>query len=162
MWRWSIRINKLLKPQRGDLKRWGIINHVFWERKLWSSYFALFYFLQEFCYDIKYADLTKKTLEVTVWDYDIGKSNDFIGKQCWASLCWHFETPWGLLGSACFKDLFQFAFPTWKGMQTQTNCCYNKKMEINTGGIVCLLCNETFKGDGKAVIVWRGYFTVSF
>lgn len=36
--------------------------------------------LQEFCYDIKYADLTKKTLEVTVWDYDIGKSNDFIGK----------------------------------------------------------------------------------
>lgn len=50
------------------------------ERKLWSSYFGLFYFLQEFCYDIKYADLTKKTLEVTVWDYDIGKSNDFIGK----------------------------------------------------------------------------------
>lgn len=37
--------------------------------------------LQEFCYDIKYADLTKKTLEVTVWDYDIGKSNDFIGKH---------------------------------------------------------------------------------
>ncbi|XP_056267414.1 double C2-like domain-containing protein beta [Pseudoliparis swirei] len=35
--------------------------------------------LPEFCYDIKYADLTKKTLEVTVWDYDIGKSNDFIG-----------------------------------------------------------------------------------
>lgn len=45
-------------------------------------------------------------------------------------------------------------------MQTQTNCCYNKKMEINTGGIVCLLCNETFKGDGKAVIVWRGYFSL--
>lgn len=36
-------------------------------------------FNEEFCYDIKYADLTKKTLEVTVWDYDIGKSNDFIG-----------------------------------------------------------------------------------
>lgn len=35
-------------------------------------------------------------------------------------------------------------------MQTQTNCCYNKKMEINTGGVVCLLCNETFKGVGKA------------
>ncbi|XP_078786977.1 double C2-like domain-containing protein beta isoform X3 [Oryzias latipes] len=35
-------------------------------------------FNEEFCYDIKYADLTKKTLEVTVWDYDIGKSNDFI------------------------------------------------------------------------------------
>ncbi|KAF7206707.1 double C2-like domain-containing protein beta, partial [Nothobranchius furzeri] len=37
-------------------------------------------FNEEFCYDIKYADLTKKTLEITVWDYDIGKSNDFIGK----------------------------------------------------------------------------------
>lgn len=36
-------------------------------------------FNEEFFYDIKYADLTKKTLEVTVWDYDIGKSNDFIG-----------------------------------------------------------------------------------
>ncbi|XP_077403492.1 double C2-like domain-containing protein beta isoform X1 [Vanacampus margaritifer] len=36
-------------------------------------------FNEEFCYDIKYADLTKKTLEVTVWDYDLGKSNDFIG-----------------------------------------------------------------------------------
>nr|XP_060613034.1 double C2-like domain-containing protein beta isoform X2 [Anolis sagrei ordinatus] len=36
-------------------------------------------FNEEFCYDIKHADLTKKTLEVTVWDYDIGKSNDFIG-----------------------------------------------------------------------------------
>lgn len=40
----------------------------------------LLFLLQEFCYDIKYADLTKKTLEVTVWDYDIGKSNDFIGE----------------------------------------------------------------------------------
>ncbi|XP_023675261.2 double C2-like domain-containing protein beta isoform X3 [Paramormyrops kingsleyae] len=36
-------------------------------------------FNEEFFYEIKYADLTKKTLEVTVWDYDIGKSNDFIG-----------------------------------------------------------------------------------
>lgn len=48
-----------------------------------SSHFPLLCFLQEFCYDIKYADLTKKTLEVTVWDYDIGKSNDFIGKHRW-------------------------------------------------------------------------------
>lgn len=46
----------------------------------WGSRFPLLCFLQEFCYDIKYADLTKKTLEVTVWDYDIGKSNDFIGE----------------------------------------------------------------------------------
>ncbi|XP_069471264.1 double C2-like domain-containing protein beta isoform X2 [Ambystoma mexicanum] len=36
-------------------------------------------FNEEFCYEIKHGDLSKKTLEVTVWDYDIGKSNDFIG-----------------------------------------------------------------------------------
>ncbi|XP_063152508.1 double C2-like domain-containing protein beta [Candoia aspera] len=36
-------------------------------------------FHEEFCYEIKHGDLAKKTLEVTVWDYDIGKSNDFIG-----------------------------------------------------------------------------------
>ncbi|XP_036052002.1 double C2-like domain-containing protein beta isoform X2 [Onychomys torridus] len=35
-------------------------------------------FNEEFCYEIKHGDLAKKTLEVTVWDYDIGKSNDFI------------------------------------------------------------------------------------
>lgn len=45
-----------------------------------------FLWLQEFFYDIKYADLTKKTLEVTVWDYDIGKSNDFIGKVPFESI----------------------------------------------------------------------------
>ncbi|XP_003846071.4 double C2-like domain-containing protein beta isoform X2 [Pan paniscus] len=36
-------------------------------------------FNEEFCYEIKHGDLAKKSLEVTVWDYDIGKSNDFIG-----------------------------------------------------------------------------------
>ncbi|XP_042636422.1 double C2-like domain-containing protein beta [Orycteropus afer afer] len=36
-------------------------------------------FGEKFCYEIKHGDLAKKTLEVTVWDYDIGKSNDFIG-----------------------------------------------------------------------------------
>ncbi|XP_058019832.1 rabphilin-3A-like [Ahaetulla prasina] len=36
-------------------------------------------FNEEFLYEIKHGDLAKKTLEVTVWDYDIGKSNDFIG-----------------------------------------------------------------------------------
>ncbi|XP_017717456.1 PREDICTED: double C2-like domain-containing protein beta [Rhinopithecus bieti] len=36
-------------------------------------------FNEEFCYEIKHSDLAKKSLEVTVWDYDIGKSNDFIG-----------------------------------------------------------------------------------
>ncbi|XP_039620788.1 double C2-like domain-containing protein alpha isoform X1 [Polypterus senegalus] len=36
-------------------------------------------FNEEFFYEISHDELTSKTLEVTVWDYDLGKSNDFIG-----------------------------------------------------------------------------------
>ncbi|KFO36282.1 Double C2-like domain-containing protein alpha [Fukomys damarensis] len=36
-------------------------------------------FNEEFFYEIELSTLATKTLEVTVWDYDIGKSNDFIG-----------------------------------------------------------------------------------
>uniref|UniRef100_A0AAY4ANC9 C2 domain-containing protein n=1 Tax=Denticeps clupeoides TaxID=299321 RepID=A0AAY4ANC9_9TELE len=36
-------------------------------------------FNEEFFYEITFAELSTKTLEVTVWDYDLGKSNDFIG-----------------------------------------------------------------------------------
>lgn len=36
--------------------------------------------LKEFFYEITFTELTTKTLEVTVWDYDLGKSNDFIGE----------------------------------------------------------------------------------
>ncbi|XP_007577362.1 rabphilin-3A isoform X1 [Poecilia formosa] len=36
-------------------------------------------FNEEFSYEIKHAELAKKTLDVSVWDYDMGKSNDFIG-----------------------------------------------------------------------------------
>eukprot|EP00066_Takifugu_rubripes_P000659 XP_003961324.1 PREDICTED: double C2-like domain-containing protein alpha [Takifugu rubripes] len=36
-------------------------------------------FNEEFFYEITFSELAKKTLEVTVWDYDLGKSNDFIG-----------------------------------------------------------------------------------
>ncbi|XP_065273858.1 rabphilin-3A [Emys orbicularis] len=36
-------------------------------------------FNEEFFYDIKHSDLAKKSLDVSVWDYDIGKSNDYIG-----------------------------------------------------------------------------------
>ena len=36
--------------------------------------------LQEFFYEISFTELSTKTLEVTVWDYDLGKSNDFIGE----------------------------------------------------------------------------------
>lgn len=36
--------------------------------------------LQEFGFVIKHSELAKKTLDVSVWDYDIGKSNDYIGK----------------------------------------------------------------------------------
>nr|XP_036862001.1 rabphilin-3A-like isoform X1 [Manis javanica] len=35
--------------------------------------------IQEFFYDIKHSDLAKKSLDISVWDYDIGKSNDYIG-----------------------------------------------------------------------------------
>lgn len=34
---------------------------------------------EEFAYDITHSDLAKKSLELTVWDHDVGKSNDFIG-----------------------------------------------------------------------------------
>lgn len=37
--------------------------------------------LQEFSFDIKHSELAKKTLDISVWDYDIGKSNDYIGKH---------------------------------------------------------------------------------
>ncbi|XP_064209396.1 rabphilin-3A-like isoform X1 [Anguilla rostrata] len=36
-------------------------------------------FNEEFGYDIKHSELAKKTLDVSVWDYDIGKCNDYIG-----------------------------------------------------------------------------------
>ncbi|MGH0171470.1 UNVERIFIED_CONTAM: hypothetical protein FKN15_060830 [Acipenser sinensis] len=33
----------------------------------------------EFLYEIAHEDLAKKTLDISVWDYDLGMSNDFIG-----------------------------------------------------------------------------------
>uniref|UniRef100_A0A8C6TC27 Rabphilin 3A homolog (mouse), b n=1 Tax=Neogobius melanostomus TaxID=47308 RepID=A0A8C6TC27_9GOBI len=36
-------------------------------------------FNEEFYYDIKHGELAKKILDISVWDYDMGKSNDFIG-----------------------------------------------------------------------------------
>ncbi|CAH1802389.1 unnamed protein product [Owenia fusiformis] len=36
-------------------------------------------FNEEFVYEIKHNELAKKTLEVTVWDHDLGKANDYIG-----------------------------------------------------------------------------------
>ncbi|KAG8140596.1 hypothetical protein E2320_003262 [Naja naja] len=36
-------------------------------------------FNEDFFYEIEQSDLGHKSLEITVWDYDIGKSNDFIG-----------------------------------------------------------------------------------
>ncbi|XP_073800320.1 double C2-like domain-containing protein alpha isoform X2 [Danio rerio] len=39
-------------------------------------------FNEEFFYEISLSELVHKTLEVTVWDYDLGRSNDFIGGVC--------------------------------------------------------------------------------
>lgn len=39
-------------------------------------------FNEEFFYEISLSELSCKTLEVTVWDYDLGRSNDFIGGVC--------------------------------------------------------------------------------
>ncbi|XP_055797879.1 double C2-like domain-containing protein alpha isoform X1 [Salvelinus fontinalis] len=39
-------------------------------------------FNEEFFYEISMSELSNKTLEVTVWDYDLGRSNDFIGGVC--------------------------------------------------------------------------------
>ncbi|TDH13295.1 hypothetical protein EPR50_G00056520 [Perca flavescens] len=36
-------------------------------------------FNEEFGYEIKHSELAKKVLDISVWDYDIGKSNDYIG-----------------------------------------------------------------------------------
>lgn len=36
---------------------------------------------QDFFYEIEQSELGQKSLEITVWDYDIGKSNDFIGEK---------------------------------------------------------------------------------
>ncbi|XP_031681767.1 rabphilin-3A-like [Oncorhynchus kisutch] len=36
-------------------------------------------FNEEFSYEIKHGELAKKILDISVWDYDMGTSNDFIG-----------------------------------------------------------------------------------
>ncbi len=50
---------------------------------LWNGPVMVFFsvWFQEFSYEIKHAELAKKTLDVSVWDYDMGKSNDFIGEK---------------------------------------------------------------------------------
>ena len=40
-------------------------------------------FNEDFVYEIKQPELAKKTLEITVWDHDVGKSNDYIGRYLW-------------------------------------------------------------------------------
>lgn len=61
--------------------------------------FALFVFTQEFFYEITFSELATKTLEVTVWDYDLGKSNDFIGELT-TQTCWQL-----IISCRCFLGL---------------------------------------------------------
>ena len=40
------------------------------------------YFLfKEFVYKMKLNELAKKTLEITVWDHDLGKQNDYMSSD---------------------------------------------------------------------------------
>ena len=39
------------------------------------------FFIQEFTYKIPVNELATKTLHVSVWDHDVGRSNDFIGND---------------------------------------------------------------------------------
>ena len=38
-------------------------------------------FNEEFVFDTKMTELPKQALEITVWDKDYGKSNDYLGKK---------------------------------------------------------------------------------
>ncbi|OWF54364.1 Double C2-like domain-containing protein beta [Mizuhopecten yessoensis] len=51
---------------------------LFFHQLIWCCNYHSGY-LQDFLYEIKLPELAKKTLEITVWDKDIGKANDFIG-----------------------------------------------------------------------------------
>ena len=54
----------------------GLISHDFHV----LTYMTLSY-SQEFKYKLSQTELSSKALEVTVWDYDIGKQNDYIGNN---------------------------------------------------------------------------------
>ena len=51
-----------------------------------SDYIIVCVWYQEFQYDIAQSELAKKTLEVTVWDKDLGTKNDYIGE--WLVRLW--------------------------------------------------------------------------
>lgn len=67
-----------------SLCKLGIKTH--WELAVIKWWLHILIQFQEFSYDIKHSELAKKTLDISVWDYDIGKSNDYIGK-CFRTCC---------------------------------------------------------------------------
>lgn len=73
---------KTLNPEFNEVKMSGSRNKVGLGTAMWLGLTESTACLcsQEFFYEIELSTLATKTLEVTVWDYDIGKSNDFIGE----------------------------------------------------------------------------------
>ena len=99
-----------------------------WNGKIWIQNWCIIhvtrvidmspcFMLQEFVFDIKHHELAKKTLEVSVWDKDVGKHNDYIG-MCFI-LCCDFCS---LLISVLFRFAVQLSSHSYISFFVQILC----------------------------------------